>query len=123
LAGPFVVRQPLLLKPSMTHFLRLPKRAALLTIVLLAFTVTSSLAQLGIGRPVGATIVDGIIAKIDNQIVLRSDLENIYAQEVARAEGKPLPPDLKCRIMQSLALNKLCSPKPKPTPWWWKMPR
>ena len=101
------MRQPLLLKPSMTHFLRFPKRAALLTFALLACTITSSFAQLGIGRPVGVKIIDGIIAKIDNQIVLRSDLDNIYAQEVARAEGKPLPPDVKCRILQSLALNKL----------------
>ncbi|QNH62982.1 peptidylprolyl isomerase [Hymenobacter sediminicola] len=91
----------------MTHFLRLPKRAALLTLALLAGTIASSFAQLGIGRPAGRQIVDGIIAKIDNQIVLRSDLEAIYAQEVARAEGKPLPPNLKCRILQSLALNKL----------------
>ncbi len=91
----------------MTDFLRLPGRAALLAVALLAGTATASFAQLGIGRPAGLQIVDGIIAKIDNQIVLRSDLETIYAQEVARAEGKPLPPDLQCRILQSLALNKL----------------
>lgn len=90
----------------MTHFLRLPKQALALAALLLG-TVTAGFAQLGVGRPVNRQIVDGIIAKIDNQIVLRSDLENIYAQEVARAEGKPLPPDLKCRILQSLALNKL----------------
>lgn len=95
------------IEDSMTHFLCLLKRAALLTLALLAGTLTSSFAQLGIGRPAGRQIVDGIIAKIDNQIVLRSDLEAIYAQEVARAEGKPLPPNLKCRILQSLALNKL----------------
>ncbi|WBO83414.1 peptidylprolyl isomerase [Hymenobacter yonginensis] len=91
----------------MIQFFSLPKRAALLTAVLLAGTITSGFAQLGIGRPAGRQVVDGIIAKIDNQIVLRSDLEAIYAQEVARADGKPLPPDLQCRIMQSLALNKL----------------
>ena len=91
----------------MIQFFSLPKRAVLLTAVLLAGTITSGFAQLGIGRPAGRQVVDGIIAKIDNQIVLRSDLEAIYAQEVARAEGKPLPPDLQCRIMQSLALNKL----------------
>lgn len=90
----------------MTHFLRLPKQAVALAALLLG-TATAGFAQLGVGRPVNRQIVDGIIAKIDNQIVLRSDLENIYAQETARAEGKPLPPDLKCRILQSLALNKL----------------
>ncbi|MBC6696936.1 peptidylprolyl isomerase [Hymenobacter puniceus] len=91
----------------MIQFFSLPKRAVLLTAVLLAGTITSGFAQLGIGRPAGRQVVDGIIAKIDNQIVLRSDLEAIYAQEVARADGKPLPPNLQCRIMQSLALNKL----------------
>ncbi|UOG74153.1 peptidylprolyl isomerase [Hymenobacter tibetensis] len=83
------------------------KRAATLTVVLLAGTVSAAVAQLGMARPVGQRIVDGIIAKIDNQIVLRSDLENIMAQEMARAEGKPLPPDMQCRVLQSLALNKL----------------
>ncbi|WP_426493115.1 peptidylprolyl isomerase [Hymenobacter sp. 102] len=82
-------------------------RKALLSAVLVAVSVTASFAQLGVGRPVGQQVVDGIIAKVDNQIVLRSDLETIYAQEVARAEGKPLSPDIKCRILQSLALNKL----------------
>ncbi|HEX8428193.1 peptidylprolyl isomerase [Hymenobacter sp.] len=91
----------------MTPSISALKRAALLTVLLLAGTFTASYAQLGIGRPVGQTIVDGIIAKIDNQIVLRSDLEAIIAQEKARAEGKPLPPDLQCRVLQSLALNKL----------------
>jgi peptidyl-prolyl cis-trans isomerase SurA len=91
----------------MTHPFVLVKRAALLTVVLLSSTFTASFAQLGVGRPAGQQLVDGIIAKIDNQIVLRSDLENIMAQEKARAEGKPLPPDLQCRILQSLALNKL----------------
>ena len=64
-------------------------------------------AQLGISRPKGQQLLDGIVVKVDNQIVLRSDVELIYAQEVARAAGKPLPPDLKCKILQSLVLNKL----------------
>ncbi len=64
-------------------------------------------AQLGITRPRGQQILDGIAVKVDNQIVLRSDVENIYAQEVARAEGKALAPDLRCKILQSLVLNKL----------------
>ncbi|UOQ78399.1 peptidylprolyl isomerase [Hymenobacter sp. 5516J-16] len=91
----------------MIHFLQVSARKVLLSAALLAASATASYAQLGIGRPVGLRVVDGIIAKVDNQIVLRSDLEAIYAQEEARAEGKPLPPDTKCRILQSLALNKL----------------
>lgn len=91
----------------MIQFLQVSARRLVLSAALLAASATASYAQLGIGRPVGRQIVDGIIAKVDNQIVLRSDLETIYAQEVARAEGKALPPDVKCRILQSLALNKL----------------
>ncbi|NVO83363.1 peptidylprolyl isomerase [Hymenobacter sp. P5252] len=74
---------------------------------MLVVTATAGHAQLGVGRPMSSAMVDGIIAKVDNQIVLKSDLEGIYGQEVARAEGKPLPPDTKCKILQSLALNKL----------------
>ncbi|WP_246289465.1 peptidylprolyl isomerase [Hymenobacter terrestris] len=88
-------------------FLRVPAFKALLSLTLLVVTATAGHAQLGVGRPMSSAMVDGIIAKVDNQIVLKSDLEGIYGQEVARAEGKPLPPDTKCKILQSLALNKL----------------
>ena len=81
--------------------------SALLTLLLLVGLVPVSKAQLGISRPKGQELLDGIMVKVDNQIVLRSDVELIYAQEVARAAGKPLPPDLKCKILQSLVLNKL----------------
>jgi peptidyl-prolyl cis-trans isomerase SurA len=81
--------------------------SALLTLVLLLGFAPVSQAQLGISRPKGQVLLDGIVVKVDNQIVLRSEVELIYAQELARAEGKPLPPDLKCKILQSLVLNKL----------------
>ncbi|WP_151085961.1 peptidylprolyl isomerase [Hymenobacter baengnokdamensis] len=64
-------------------------------------------AQLGISRPRGQQILDGIVVKVDNQIILRSEVEGIVAQEQARAQGKPLPPDLRCKILQSLVLSKL----------------
>ncbi|OON68137.1 peptidylprolyl isomerase [Hymenobacter sp. CRA2] len=79
---------------------------------MLAFTAAAGSAQAqtvaGLSRPAaGKTVVDGIIVKVDNQIVLRSDLEGIYQQQLQQAEGKPLPPDLQCKILQSLTLNKL----------------
>ena len=80
---------------------------ALLTLLLLLGFAPASQAQLGISRPRGQQLLDGIVVKVDNQIVLRSDVENIYNQEMARAEGKAMPPDLKCKILQSLVLNKL----------------
>ena len=85
---------------------RLPTLAILALFSLLAMPHTGH-AQLGISRPRGQELVDGIAVKVDNQIVLRSDIDNIMAQEMARAQGKPLPPDLRCKILQSLVLNRL----------------
>ena len=56
-------------------------------------------------RYAGGTPVDGIIVKIDNQIILRSELEFAHAQVVA--SGQPATPGLKCEILRSLAMNKL----------------
>ena len=79
----------------------------LLALLSLALPLSSQ-AQLGIGRPrSGQPMLDGIVVKVDNQIILRSDVEGIVAQEQARAQGKPLPPDLRCKVLQSLVLNKL----------------
>jgi peptidyl-prolyl cis-trans isomerase SurA len=85
---------------------RLPTLAILALFSLLAMPQAAN-AQLGISRPRGQELVDGIAVKVDNQIVLRSDIDNIMAQEMARAQGKPLPPDLRCKILQSLVLNRL----------------
>ncbi|MBC6606393.1 peptidylprolyl isomerase [Hymenobacter sp. BT188] len=91
----------------MTQLFRTAARVALLSGGLLVGAVSTGLAQLGVARPVGRQTVDAIIVKLDNQIVLRSDLENIYQQELSRAEGKPLPPNVKCQILESIVLNKL----------------
>ena len=80
--------------------------AALFVFMALALPYASQ-AQLGISRPRGQQVLDGIAVKVDNQIVLRSEIEGIVAQEQARAQGKMLPPDLRCKIVQSLVLNKL----------------
>src|SRR5688572_25169145 len=50
-------------------------------------------------------VLDGIIVKLDNQIILRSELEVTFAQAVA--SGQPSSSDLKCQILQQLVLNKL----------------
>ncbi|GAB2951056.1 peptidylprolyl isomerase [Hymenobacter coalescens] len=89
----------------MTQVFRL---AALLLLALTAFGSAQAQVLAGLGRPTNSKqVVDGIIVKVDNQIVLRSDLDAIYQQQVQQAEGKPLPPDLQCKILQSLTLNKL----------------
>lgn len=50
--------------------------------------------------------VDGIIAKVDNHVILRSDLEFGYLQYLAQSKQQPSE-DLKCQIFTSLLQDKL----------------
>ncbi|WP_276497817.1 peptidylprolyl isomerase [Pontibacter litorisediminis] len=50
--------------------------------------------------------VDGIIAKVDNHVILRSDLEFGYLQYLTQSKQQPSP-DLKCQIFTSLLQDKL----------------
>ena len=87
---------------------KLLRRWALLLVLLAAWPLAGH-AQLGMGRTrtPGEQLLDGIAVKVDNQIILRSDIDGFIAQETARAQGKPLPPDMRCKVVQSLVLNKL----------------
>ena len=64
----------------------------------LVFFANISLAQ----NPI---IVDEIIAKVDNYIVLKSDLEKRYLD--ALSQGIAQSPDLKCQILLSMVNEKL----------------
>lgn len=50
-------------------------------------------------------VIDKIIAKVDNYIVLKSDLENSYLNYLS--SGNPATPDAKCRILGQLISQKL----------------
>jgi peptidyl-prolyl cis-trans isomerase SurA len=50
-------------------------------------------------------VVDKIIAKVDNYIVIKSELEQAYQGAVA--EGNPASDDMKCQIFNRLIMNKL----------------
>ncbi|KAA9333699.1 peptidylprolyl isomerase [Adhaeribacter soli] len=50
-------------------------------------------------------VIDGIIVKLDNQIILKSELEINHAQIVA--SGQADSPNLKCEILENLVMNKL----------------
>ena len=50
-------------------------------------------------------VIDKIIAKVDNYIVLKSDLETSYLSYLA--SGNPATPDAKCRILGQLISQKL----------------
>lgn len=75
-------------------------KTALAAICLLAFSSTA-FAQ----GPVQRT-VDGIIAKVDNHVVLRSDVEFGYLQYLQQSKQQPNE-ELKCEIFRSLLQDKL----------------
>jgi peptidyl-prolyl cis-trans isomerase SurA len=52
-----------------------------------------------------STLLDKIIAHVDNQIILQSELETSYQQYLLQV-GKEIP-DLKCKILEQLILNKM----------------
>ena len=65
----------------------------------LLFTAPTARAQRA------APILDGIIVKVDNRIVLKSDLEMLLAQAVAN--GAPASEGLRCRLLQNIVVQKL----------------
>lgn len=52
-------------------------------------------------------ILDGIIVKVNNQIVLRSDLETAIIQEEAQNQGKKLTEKERCEVLRALMQQKL----------------
>ncbi|WP_347157678.1 peptidylprolyl isomerase [Pontibacter chitinilyticus] len=67
----------------------------------LLFTTASTFAQAPVQRK-----VDGIIAKIDNYVILRSDLEFGYLQYLTQSKQQPSD-ELKCQVLKSLVQDKL----------------
>ncbi len=51
------------------------------------------------------TVLDGIIVKVDNRIVLKSDLDQMAAQ--ATANGTAVTGKVRCKMLQSIVLQKL----------------
>ena len=62
-------------------------------------------AILGYGQDKTGFVVDKIIAKVDNYIVIKSELEQAYQGAVA--EGNPATDEMKCQIFNRLIMNKL----------------
>ena len=55
-------------------------------------------------QPVPGTLVEKIVANVDNQLILQSELETAYQQYLL--QGGQEVPDLKCKVLESLMLNK-----------------
>src|SRR5690606_26548341 len=51
-------------------------------------------------------VVDKIIAKVDNNIILKSELEQAYLQYISSGEVSA-GSNTKCQILESLVINKL----------------
>lgn len=51
-------------------------------------------------------VADKIIAKVDNNIILKSDLEKAYLQYISNSQAR-VGSQLKCQILESLVINKL----------------
>lgn len=63
-----------------------------------------SMTYMAWAKPMQSTLVDNIVANVDNQIILQSELETAYQQYLSQGgEGEP---NLKCKILESLILNK-----------------
>lgn len=52
-----------------------------------------------------SVVIDKILAKVDDQIILKSEMEIAYLQYLST--GQPLQGDAKCRVLESLVINKL----------------
>ena len=72
----------------------------LLVLVLTFFSSLAVVAQEGTGF-----VVDKIIVKVDNYVVLKSDLESAYQNYLTN--GNPPSSDAKCSMLNSIILNKL----------------
>lgn len=76
----------------------------LISSLLLATSLTAFAQQGDDPKPAGP-VVDKIIVKVDNYIVLKSDLENAYLGWLS--QGNPASEETKCGILNSLVINKL----------------
>ncbi|MHA6246671.1 peptidylprolyl isomerase [Pontibacter sp. CAU 1760] len=76
-------------------------KLALAAIIILTVCNTAAYAQAPALRK-----VDGIVAKVDNHVVLRSDVEFGYLQYLQQSKQQPNE-DLKCEIFRSLLQDKL----------------
>src|SRR5690349_11623987 len=83
----------------------LSKNSILFNLKTAAFVLSCFFAAPAMAQTMKNPVLDGIIVKIDNQIILRSELEINHTQAIAG--GQPASPDLKCEILQNLVLNKL----------------
>lgn len=86
---------------------KLPSERTLRSIISSLLLLTSWLAQAQPTQPDGSSgfVIDKIIAKVDNYIVLKSELEGAYQNYLA--DGNPASSNARCGMLNRLIVNKL----------------
>jgi peptidyl-prolyl cis-trans isomerase SurA len=69
------------------------------------FIVLASTTLIGYGQPTKGVIIDEIIAKVDDYIVLKSELEQAYLDFLS--SGEINTGNAKCKVLENLVINKL----------------
>jgi peptidyl-prolyl cis-trans isomerase SurA len=88
-------------------FMKMPRKERILRYLLTKLTLTVIVVFPLVSRAQGNTnvVVDEIIAKVDNYIVLKSELEGAYQNYIT--EGHAPSEHEKCNFLNSLVVNKL----------------
>ena len=76
-----------------------------ITRLFLSFAIAIGIYLPGIAQEETGQMIDRIIAKVDDYIVLRSDLDRAYLEYVSRGEDGG--EEVRCGIFESLVINKL----------------
>ena len=86
--------------------LRFLKNRVLKNVICLAFFALAFLFSFsGMAQEGTGFVVDKIIVKVDNFVVLKSDLESVYQNYLTN--GNPASTDAKCSMLNSIIVNKL----------------
>ena len=86
--------------------LRFLKNRVLKNVIRLAFFAPAFLFSFsGMAQEGTGFVVDKIIVKVDNFVVLKSDLESVYQNYLTN--GNPASTDAKCSMLNSIIVNKL----------------
>jgi peptidyl-prolyl cis-trans isomerase SurA len=77
-----------------------------LTFSFLAILVAGSVFGQETAAPPTGQVLDKIVAKVDNYIILESDVQKTYMEAIAQAQ-QGIEPPTRCEIFESLMINKL----------------
>lgn len=81
----------------------------LLAICLLNLTTIQVIAQAEVKKetpPPSGQVIDKIVAKVNNYILLESDVQKTYIEAIAQAQ-QDIEPPTRCQVFESLLINKL----------------